>query len=180
MVTTLNHVAYVVVDAATGPSHAPDHRTAYVSYGPPRTVGTGTFPRHEQIALGELRAILQAVAALRKERPLLDLIVLGTDSLNAKAWVQNQYAKCAEATPLLAELERLLGATRLYLVYIDTDENGADAPSRGLELDEAKVRRSRARLAQGWDEASHLWVVGGRAAGGNEQRRREREVELPN
>ena len=111
--------------------------------------GTALFPLSDNIALGELRAILHAVRHIRESAPHTDLIVLGTDSMNAKAWAQNGYAKSIGANPILRDLDDILGACRLYLVYVNTEENGADAPSRGLSIVDEKVKVSRERLEAG-------------------------------
>ena len=83
------------------------------------------------IALGELQGICLAVRrALSKCSNAL--IVLATDSMVAKHWVESGNTRVEGALGLLKELDEMLtnSGSRLYLVYIPTKDNLADVPSR--------------------------------------------------
>ncbi len=101
-------------------------------------------------------------------RPL-SLIVLGTDNLNAKAWIERRYAHNDAANEILQQLvPALLQANcRLYLTYVPTAENVADEPSRGIDqLDPKRLEATFVRLYTAWLEAKETFARAGNFTGG--------------
>jgi hypothetical protein len=88
-----------------------------------------------QIAIEELRTVLQALVHMRQtcereDRDFPDLIMLGIDSMHAKGIITNGVARTDIAVALLNDIYATLGASRLYLTYVPSLENPADALSR--------------------------------------------------
>ena len=98
------------------------------------------------IHLLELAGIVQAIIEVRKgelggEKQVQSLlIILGTDSMTAKAWCERLYARNQYANKLLCVLLDALGHTQLHLAYIPSDYNVADAPSRNAEIRPSRLR----------------------------------------
>jgi hypothetical protein len=89
--------------------------------------------QHEDVYIGvaELRAILFAVRHAKNLGRDISLIVIATDSLCAKGWVERRYAERSDARQVLRELAMTLGdRTRLACTYVPTGDNVADEPSR--------------------------------------------------
>ncbi len=98
--------------------------------GNPKTpVASFEFPKDYTIALGELHAIVAAVKSVTNPHTL---VILATDSLNAKAWVEAAKAECPLARALLRELFEHMESLgiRLYLVYVPSACNVADHKTR--------------------------------------------------
>ena len=132
--------------------------------------------REHYIGVGELAAILLAVVSMFETFPSSTLAILATDSLNAKSWVERGYANNQRANELLAQLFRVLGQRRLYLVYVPTNDNLADRPSRcetGTDCEEYRNRHAATwnALQHGGKEALGMWRLCGGAAGGQTLRR---------
>jgi hypothetical protein len=127
--------------------------------------------KDDMIALHELQAINVMVRerlAVKRTRPL-SLIVLGTDNLNAKAWIERRYAHNDAANEILQQLvPALLQANcRLYLTYVPTAENVADEPSRGIDqLDPKRLEATFVRLYTAWLEAKETFARAGNFTGG--------------
>lgn len=91
------------------------------------------------IALAEARAIAMALEAAAQQHPDGCLVVLATDSLTAKAWFEKWYARNPRACLLLRQLHERMGLNfRIALVYVPTDDNVADEPSRGKPCEDGK------------------------------------------
>ena len=155
----------------------------------------------DTIALAELEAIWRCVVAIQKKEEDVDAIVMLTDSMNAKAWIERGYAITPEVQRLLKLIFQCLRHTRLYLRYIRSEWNLADLPSRLppqgkrgvrdgksqrwyqnklLENDSDLADRCKQSLralhcARG--EAKGEWCISGPAFGGSDEvdRRRQRE-----
>ena len=90
----------------------------------------------EIIAETELVAIIEAVehAMQQPANPgdPLTLIIIATDSLVAKGWVERGYSDRPRAQELLKRLRRALGESgvRVACVYVPSEDNVADDPSR--------------------------------------------------
>jgi hypothetical protein len=124
------------------------------------------------IALKELHGIIRGCEILRfqatQERRRCNLFIIATDSMNAKSWVERQYAGNADANPLLQRLfEEVLGPeTRLYLIYVPTGLNVADGPSRGeYALEEPRRKGTMEYLRSAEREAKGIWMLDGGQVG---------------
>ena len=105
---------------------------------------------YEYIGEAELAAIVAAVrhaASLWGGEPL-SLIIVATDSLVARGWVERGYSSRPVARDLLAELTALLADyTRISCHYVRSDDNVADDPSRTALDDSAPGAIVPRRLA---------------------------------
>ena len=131
-----------------------------------------TYPNTEAshfIGVAELRAIDLGVQWLVQRHPECTLLVIATDSLNAKGWVQKGCARNARANEILAELDTHLDGRRLYLVYVPTKDNVADEPSRNAkELVAARIKATGDCLKKASVEAGSVWLAAGLQVGGGE------------
>ena len=175
---------YGVVDAATT-----SHKIGVVVWRPTGTERVTHEPvalkpiewnvAWTNIALGELMAIvhgvrqLNAVAASTRgtDNAALDynVMVIATDSMTAKSWAQKMCANNAEANVILRLLSEELADRRLYLVYIPSADNPADAPSREEALDvktDVRIARAWNLLQEAGIHAQGVWAVAGGRVGG--------------
>lgn len=85
-----------------------------------------------QIAIEELRAVVELVSNLRNRfgNSMPDLIILGIDSTHAKGMITKNLARTSAACDLLDKLYEMLGGSRLYLLYVPSADNPADALTR--------------------------------------------------
>lgn len=85
-----------------------------------------------QIAFEELRAVVKATADLRRLYGvnMPDLILLGIDSTHVKGMISHNLARTDTACALLDQLYSALGSSRLYLLYVKSELNPADACTR--------------------------------------------------
>ena len=153
------------------------------------------------IAVAELEAIYRCIVAIQKKEEDVDLIVMLTDSMNAKAWIERGYSIIPEVQKLLKMIFLILKHTRLYLRYIRSEWNLADLPSRLPPQDKRAVRDGKRQrwyqnklvendsdlaercreslraLKCARDEAKGEWCISGPAFGGSDEvdRRRQRE-----
>ena len=133
-------VVHAATDAATNEKKNAQGQTdampltasiLFNSEGPEEVTVEPFDERHQHIALGELEAALLAVTnAVRRGQQLL--IVLATDSMVTKHWLDSGIAHSKEALILLQKIDMLLTSSnsRLYTVYVNTNDNLADIPSR--------------------------------------------------
>jgi len=129
------------------------------------------------IALGELQAIWMAVKEAVKGQSNV-LIVLATDSMVAKHWVETGVAHNEQALDLLAAIDSLLKASgsRLYCVYVNTKDNISDVPSRlgkdgylaefSTPANSDKRRATLKLLGAAADEAKQTFLASGGKYGG--------------
>lgn len=130
--------------------------------------------RHKQIAVAELQGINDTVAFILNERQNdpPKIIVLATDSQNAKNWVEKGHAKNKQAMALLRELDQMLEGRRetpirLYLVYVKSEDNVADTPSRGGQaLENRRLENTLKALEMASASAQGLWRISGGITGG--------------
>ena len=92
---------------------------------------------HDYIGVAELEAIVLAVEDAVKRYPHATLIIIITDSLCAKGWVERLYSDREDARLLLNRIYKILKgrnasapAIRVSCVYIRSKNNIADVPSR--------------------------------------------------
>lgn len=102
------------------------------------------------IHLLELSGAAQALRILSRRHSNLwgasTLVVLGTDSMTARGWIARQYARNAAANRILELMAQWLGDAQLHVAYVPSHHMVADAPSRGLPLDQEAARLTRERL----------------------------------
>lgn len=117
--------SYVIVEFSVA------NRAPFLPYGtaPVLPLTVSTFPAEFHIALGELFVIVMAVLSVTVRG---SLIIMATDSMNAKHWVESGKANNPEALRLLNLLFSHLRSfnLRLYLVYVPTGDNVADYSTR--------------------------------------------------
>lgn len=175
-------------DAAT---HAPDGsrrpRAAYVVYGP-SPAEDKAYERvgedNRSIALWELIAAADLIEQVTKIESEV-CIILAIDNLNAKCWLDSLDSRNPEAQRYLQRIEQRLHESncRLFTIYVPSDDNYADIPSRiGLEAfakllasDDpaaADLHRRRAAthrlLLQAQAEARGVFTLKGGHAGGSD------------
>ena len=100
------------------------------------------------------------------------MIVLATDNLSCKYWIEKGQARSEDIQKLLREIHHLLesASCRLYLTYVNTDDNFADEISRNKLVDETKLEKNHKLLTRAFVEAStSMWTISGGVVGGNER-----------
>ena len=114
---------------------------------------------HTDAGLAELHAIVMGVRAAfsrhDESRPRPSLVVVITDSQSARGRVERGYTANILSQRMLDELYEVLGAARIYIDYIPTDDNVADTPTRsdhlienGSGLDEKRWAATSSLAAQ--------------------------------
>lgn len=98
------------------------------------------------------------------------LVILATDSLTAKRWVEGRNAHNDEALEILQEIFKIMDdkQMRLYCIYVPTKLNVSDRPSRESDdtLDD-KCRDATLRLLKlAETEALGMWMKDGPRSGG--------------
>ena len=132
-----------------------------------------------EIALGEMKAIILTVKeALQKANA--KLIVLATDNMSCKYWIEKGHAKKEEMQAMLDELHTMLNEKncRLYVTYVHTDDNIADELSRNRQVVMNKAKGNHELLVRALKEATtSLWNIGGGTVGGatNEIKSKEKK-----
>ena len=98
---------------------------------------------HVYIGEAELEAIVWAVEQALQECPLVTMIIIATDSLCAKGWVERMYSDRPYAQKLLKYLWYLIKpqGIRLCCIYVRTDHNLADVPTRIKSVPETRFSR---------------------------------------
>jgi hypothetical protein len=136
------------------------------------SVSTGSFPAHYNIACGELYAIYQAVISVSEPN---SLIVLATDSQNAKSWVETRKTSSSEARELLRHIFDHLRQhkQRIYLVYVRSENNVADYSTRPHPEDPTRTHHDKQYVSTGKSllfaeqQALATWLnVAGHRSGG--------------
>lgn len=113
---------------------------------------------HAYIGEAELEAILWAVEdAVKVSKKQVTTVLVATDSLCAKGWVERMYSERPQARELLEKLDGYLcgnhtdgRAIRICCVYVRTDHNIADIPSRCDDV--AENGSVRFGTAEAWSE----------------------------
>ena len=82
------------------------------------------------IALAELEAVIDAIEKIKQQRELPDIIMLAIDSMAAKGMLGRNFSQVKEARVLLKKLNDLLEGRKLFLYWVASELNPADAPSR--------------------------------------------------
>ena len=185
----LTKVIWVAGDAATNENAdtplPPQLAVVTIDPSTGKVMGTPLvipFPKEDEIAIGELLVILEAV---KMHSATYQLIVLATDSMTAKHWVENRGAHNWRALLILKEIEDLLRKNncRLYLTYVNTLINASDLPSRRPPrealscIDEDLLAKTNLVLRNADLEARGMWSDHGGLTGGTavDTSRRQRD-----
>lgn len=132
----------------------------------PKSVTVSSYPSDHDIALGELFAIRNAVSSVTVDHTL---VVLATDSMNAKRWIEAMKANNEQALVYLREifLHMKKYNLRLYLVYVPSKQNAADHATRPHVtrdtslFDQSTVDATRKYLERAEVEAKRMWFLTG-------------------
>ncbi len=141
----------------------------------PQSIERGWYQKDYSIALGELIAIREAILSITDNEAL---IILATDSMNAKNWVQSGKAHNSIALLILGEIFRHLRQynQRLYVVYVPSAQNVADFATRDITcpvqdaFDRKQFEDTRTLLRQTQVEATGMWLERGGRTGGVEDK----------
>lgn len=129
---------------------------------------TGKFSG--DIAYGEMLAIRHVVhSACATARTPPRLLLLGTDNMNCKHWIEKEHSHRPDINNLLSEIVTMLRQAncRLYVAYIPTDENVADSPTRFKPLDRVRLVKTHGRLVGAFAESTTgTWHFAGGHVGG--------------
>ena len=157
-------------DARAGSYHPPKPATVESTYFALK------FQKEKKIAFGEMFAIKETVERLLKTRMnegrKTSMIVLATDNLSCKYWIEKGHARSEDIQNLLREIHHLLesASCRLYLTYVNTEDNFADEISRNKLVDATKLEKNHKLLTRAFVEAStSMWTISGGVVGGNER-----------
>ena len=189
-----SEVLFAIVDAATGSDETKQSLAGGVWYEPPAdgkaptvaevnaNVAAWPFRREDKIAIGEMDAILGICKRICQEiksrhfTRAKRLIVLATDNLSCKFWVEKGHARTQKMQDKLNELHEMLHrhGVRLYLVYVPSADNFADEISRiadqermKRELSATKLECGHRLLERAFKEVNYgLWSLGGGDTGG--------------
>lgn len=98
---------------------------------------------YDYIGVAELRAIWHAVCLLIKEDSDHNILIIATDSMTAKHWVENQVANNDEANHILHDLyvAKLTDRRQIFMTYVSTDDNAADSMTRENTDKEINMKR---------------------------------------
>ena len=136
---------------------------------------TVPFNEADGIAVGEMLAITATVERLLRARRShsTKIIVLATDNLSCKYWIEKGHSRSETIQRLLRELHSMLeqAGSRLYVTYVNTKVNFADEISRNRATVPSKLQDNHDLLLRALAEAtSSLWLVSGGTVGGDEFR----------
>lgn len=182
-------LVFTVTDASTGKA-GQGGRTAGMAYSPLTEFGhllpadetrlpaneklglkVGKF--HGRIARGEMLAIRDIVLSVCNQEVPPKLIILATDNMNCKHWVERGHCHHDDINDMLADVMNALKKIqcRLYVTYVPTDENFADAPTRDKPLDRSCLKKTHQRLLSAFAEATTgMWKLAGGNVGGTQQK----------
>jgi hypothetical protein len=86
----------------------------------------------EGIALAELKAVVVSIRKLLELYPNdpPDTYMIAIDSMAAKGMISRGFSRVPRARELLKELFHMVGTRKIFIMYIESEKNPADAPSR--------------------------------------------------
>lgn len=86
----------------------------------------------EGIALAELKAVVVSVRKMLELYPNdpPDVYMIALDSMAAKGMISRGFSRVPRARELLKELFGMVGNRKIFLMYVESEKNPADAPSR--------------------------------------------------
>lgn len=87
------------------------------------------------IALAELEAVADALELIKKQRNgnLPDVIMLAIDSMAAKGMLGRGFSKIQAAREILKRIDSIKGNSKLFLIWVASEDNPSDAPSRNKD-----------------------------------------------
>ena len=95
------------------------------------------FHYQEHIALAELEAVLFAIEKISRDvggnQHLPDVWMIAIDSMAARGMLGRGFSKVDEARELLKKIDALIGDKCIFLHWVKSADNPADAPSRDKE-----------------------------------------------
>ena len=124
-------------------------------------------PFNNDIAVGEMKAILITVREVVARGG--KLLILATDNLSCKYWIEKGHAKSPEIQEMLDSMHTMLAHhhCRLYVTYVNTNDNVADQLSRREPMELHRLHTCHALLEGSFVEAtSSLWTIGGSTMAG--------------
>lgn len=92
--------------------------------------------QHAYIGVAELEAILRALQDAIERYPNVTLVIIATDSLCAKGWVERMFCDREDARRILEQINAILNgeitgrAIRVACVYVRSENNISDIPTR--------------------------------------------------
>lgn len=135
----------------------------------------------DRIAIGELQALLSLVETIlahdgRENAP--KLIMVAVDNMSVIGMVRRAYSESPQARPWLKKLFELLkkNASKLFVSYIASAKNPADAPSRGRPIAQPLLDEIEASFRALEPVARRALLLSGR----DRVVRREREENVSN
>jgi hypothetical protein len=139
-------------------------------------VTTGFFDGTKKIiAIGEMEAIELGVREAIASNAGVRLIVLGTDNMNCKHWIERGHCHHQEVNAIMRRIYSLLNPPgsnnnndmiiRLFVTYVPTDDNVADDPSRNTEWTIERLMKTDRWLKKAFAEADGLWRIIGSSFG---------------
>ena len=127
------------------------------------------FNENDGIAVGEMEAIYITIKAALQDRPQTRMLVLATDNMSCKYWIEKGHARNVKIQELLVKIHDELQkcGSRLFVSYVKTDDNFADQLSRNRSPEVARIQPCHELLLRALDEATvSLWDISGATAGG--------------
>lgn len=102
------------------------------------------------IALAELKAVVVSIRKLIELYPQQqpDMYLIAIDSMAAKGMISRGFSRVPRARELLKELFQMIGTRKIFIMYIESEKNPADAPSRN----EPWSKIFNQEQQQKWDE----------------------------
>lgn len=190
----LNIVCYIATDAALEEKAETNNIGAMYCFSDEPTTKRNPYvlqePHHQtQIALAELEAVVETIKRImieRRDNPP-DIFMIGIDSMAAKGMISRGFSKVKEARTLLKALSEATGGRKIFLHWVKSELNPADAPSRDQDARaEANMKlwkELQAVLEEQLPMAKTLWVKEGKnttTIKSNKQQRNNPEEIPPN
>ena len=122
------------------------------------------------IAVGEMLAIERCINhALSISSSPPKLILLATDNMNCKHWIERGYAKNQEINEIMRRIYSVLDGKkiRLFVTYVPTDDNVADDFTRPVDgketqLNPEKLAKTHQVLQKAFVESTAgMWLISG-------------------
>src|SRR3989338_5542068 len=158
------HLIYSPTDSASGQFFSPSSLPDFSSMAHQ----VGNF--HEKpIAFGEMLAIQRAVHSICSRSTPPRLLVLGTDNMNCKHWIEREHSHRSDINDLMSDIVNNLRRVncRLYVAYVPTEENVADSPTRKKPFERLRLENTHQRLCAAFAESTTgTWQIAGGQIGG--------------
>ena len=189
----LNIVCYIATDAALEEKAEKNYIGAMYCFNDEPT--TKLKPKvlqqphyQSQIALAELEAVVETIKQImieRRDKPP-DIFMIGIDSMAAKGMISRGFSKVKEARTLLKALNEATGGRKIFLHWVKSELNPADAPSRNENAraeDNMKLwKELQVILEEQLPMAKTLWVKEGKnttTIKSNKKQKQNNSEEIP-